>query len=153
MVPDAIADAAGRIELLIGYTKDDAAPFVAMDPRVARFTRVPVLGRLAVRAGSAAITKQAFSGPAERLAAAWRAHGGRVGTYRFDWTPDNAPLGACHCMELPFLFGTPQTWADAPMLGPQREIDSQLSAEMRTRWTQFAHRGVESLPAPALRFG
>ncbi|MFN6548959.1 carboxylesterase family protein [Mycolicibacterium septicum] len=152
-VPDAIADAARRIELLIGYTKDDAAPFVAMDPRVARLTRVPVLGRLAVRAGSVAITKQAFSGPAERLAEAWRTHGGRVGTYRFDWTPVNAPLGACHCMELPFLFGTPQTWADAPMLGPQRSIDGQLSAEIRTRWTQFAHRGVESLPTPALRFG
>lgn len=152
-VPGAIAAAAGRIELLIGYTKDDAAPFVAMDPRVARLNRVPALGRLAVRAGSKAVTKQAFSGPAERLAQAWRSHGGRVGTYRFDWTPAGAPLGACHCMELPFLFGSPQSWADAPMLGPQRAIDNQLSAEMRTRWTQFAHRGVESLPTPALRFG
>ncbi|TMS55668.1 carboxylesterase family protein [Mycobacterium sp. DBP42] len=152
-VPDAIAAAAGRIELLVGYTKDDAAPFVAMDPRVARLNRVPVLGRLAVRAGSTAVTKQAFSGPAVRLAQAWRTHGGRVGTYRFDWTPANAPLGACHCMELPFLFGSPQTWADAPMLGPQRTIDNQLSAEMRTRWAQFAHHGVESLPGPSLRFG
>lgn len=152
-VPAAIATAAGRIELLIGYTKDDAAPFVAMDPRVVRLNRVPALGRLAVRAGSKAVTKQAFSGPAERLAQAWRSHGGRVGTYRFDWTPVSAPLGACHCMELPFLFGSPQTWADAPMLGPQRAIDNQLSAEMRTRWTQFAHHGVESLPAPTLRFG
>lgn len=152
-VPAAIAAAAGRIELLIGYTKDDAAPFVAMDPRVVRLNRVPALGRLAVRAGSKAVTKQAFSGPAERLAQAWRSHGGRVGTYRFDWTPVSAPLGACHCMELPFLFGSPQTWADAPMLGPQRAIDNQLSAEMRTRWTQFAHHGVESLPAPTLRFG
>ncbi|NOP99195.1 MULTISPECIES: carboxylesterase family protein [Mycolicibacterium] len=152
-VPEAIAAAAARIELLIGYTKDDAAPFVAMDPRVARFNRVPVLGRLAVRAGSATITKQAFSGPAERLAQTWRNHGGRVGTYRFDWTPASAPLGACHCIELPFLFGSPQTWADAPMLGPQRAIDNQLAAEMRTRWAEFAHRGVESLPEPALRFG
>ncbi|MFV8172550.1 carboxylesterase family protein [Mycolicibacterium peregrinum] len=151
-VPGAIAAAAGRIELLIGYTKDDAAPFVAMDPRVARLNRVSALGRLAVRAGSKAVTKQAFSGPAERLAQAWRSHGGRVGTYRFDWTPASAPLGACHCMELPFLFGSPQSWADAPMLGLQRAIDNQLSAEMRTRWTQFAHRGVESLPTPALRF-
>lgn len=152
-VPEAIAAAAARIELLIGYTKDDAAPFVAMDPRVARFNRVPVLGRLAVRAGSATITKQAFSGPAERLAQTWRNHGGRVGTYRFDWTPASAPLGACHCIELPFLFGSPQTWADAPMLGPQRAIDNQLAAEMRTRWAEFAHHGVESLPEPALRFG
>ncbi|MBP3084414.1 carboxylesterase family protein [Mycolicibacterium fortuitum] len=152
-VPEAIAAAAARIELLIGYTKDDAAPFVAMDPRVARFNRVPVLGRLAVRAGSATITKQAFSGPAERLAQTWRNHGGRVGTYRFDWTPARAPLGACHCIELPFLFGSPQTWADAPMLGPQRAIDNQLAAEMRTRWAEFAHHGVESLPEPTLRFG
>lgn len=152
-VPEAIAAAAARIELLIGYTKDDAAPFVAMDPRVARFNRVPVLGRLAVRAGSATITKQAFSGPAERLAQTWRNHGGRVGTYRFDWTPASAPLGACHCIELPFLFGSPQTWADAPMLGPQRAIDNQLAAEMRTRWAEFGHHGVESLPEPALRFG
>lgn len=152
-VPEAIAAAAARIELLIGYTKDDAAPFVAMDPRVARFNRVPVLGRLAVRAGSATITKQAFSGPAERLAQTWRNHGGRVGTYRFDWTPASAPLGACHCIELPFLFGSPQTWADAPMLGPQRVIDNQLADEMRSRWAEFAHHGVESLPEPALRFG
>lgn len=152
-VPGAVAAAASRIELLIGYTKDDAAPFVAMDPRTARLNRAPVLGRLAVRAGSKTITKQAFSGPAERLAQVWRTHGGRVGTYRFDWTPANAPLGACHCIELPFLFGSPQTWADAPMLGPQRTIDPQLSAEMRTRWTQFAHRGVDALPGPALRFG
>ncbi|CRZ17667.1 carboxylesterase family protein [Mycolicibacterium neworleansense] len=152
-VPGAVAEAAGRIELLIGYTKDDGAPFVAMDARAARLNRVPALGRLAVRAGSASITKKAFAGPAERLAEAWRTHGGRVGTYRFDWTPDGAPLGACHCMELPFLFGSPQTWADAPMLGPGRAIDTQLSAEMRTRWAQFAHHGVDSLPAPSLRFG
>lgn len=152
-LPDALAAAARRVELLIGYTKDDAAPFVAMDPRVARLNRVPVLGRLAVRAGSASMTKQAFSGPAERLADTWRNHGGRVGTYRFDWAPDEAPLGACHCMELPLLLGPPQTWADAPMLGPRRAIDHQLSDEMRTRWAQFAHHGVDSLPAPALRFG
>lgn len=152
-VPDAIAAAAGRIELLIGYTKDDAAPFVAMDARVGRLNRAPVLGRFAVRAGSTAMTRRAFAGPAERLAAAWRTHGGRVGTYRFDWTPDRAPLGACHCMELPLLFGSPQAWADAPMLGPHRAVDSQLSAEVRARWSQFAHDGVDSLPAPSLRFG
>lgn len=152
-VPAAIADAAGRIELFIGYTKDDAAPFVAMDPRVARLNRTPALGRIAVRAGSRAMTKRAFGAPAERLAAAWRKHGGRVGEYRFDWTPAGSPLGACHCIELPFLFGSPQAWSDAPMLGPTRRIDTQLANEMRSRWAQFAHRGVESLPEPVLRFG
>ena len=39
------------------------------------------------------------------------------------------------------------------MLGPTRSIDTQLANEMRSQWAQFAHRGVESLPEPVLRFG
>lgn len=152
-VPDRIADAAGRIELLIGYTRDDGAPFVAMDRRVAAVGRVPALARLVTKAATPALTRRIFGGPAERLAKAWRAHGGAVGQYRFDWTPENAPLGACHCMELPFLFESATAWSDAPMLGPNRTIDAQLAREMRARWTQFAHRGIESLPAASMRFG
>jgi para-nitrobenzyl esterase len=56
-------------------------------------------------------------------------------------------------MELPFLFGSAQAWSHAEMLGPARSIDEQLGLELRTCWTQFAHRGVESLPAGPLVFG
>ncbi|WP_158070583.1 hypothetical protein [Mycobacterium sp. NS-7484] len=55
-------------------------------------------------------------------------------------------------MELPFLMGSAQAWSDAPMLGPARSIDERLGIELRTRWTQFAHRGTESLPAGPLVF-
>ncbi|MHC9296682.1 carboxylesterase family protein [Mycobacterium sp. LTG2003] len=136
-VDSRIAYAARRIELLAGWTKDDGAPFVALAPE----------------ASAEALTKYAFADPTRRFVEAWTEHGGRAATYRFDWTPDQAPIGACHCMELPFLFESPQAWSDAPMLGPDRKIDQQLAFEMRTRWTQFAHHGVESLPSASLRFG
>ncbi|MDV3123932.1 carboxylesterase family protein [Mycobacterium sp. 21AC1] len=152
-LPDRIAEAAGRIELLIGYTRDDGAPFAAMDRRVAVLDRVPAVARLVTRAAAPALTRRIFGGPAERLAKVWRKHGGAVGAYRFDWKPEQAPLGACHCMELPLLFESSEAWSDAPMLGPDRAIDAQLAREMRVRWTQFAHRGVESLPAASMRFG
>ncbi|MUL84273.1 MULTISPECIES: carboxylesterase family protein [unclassified Mycolicibacterium] len=140
-VPDRIADAAGRIELLVGYTREDAAPFAAM------------FGQAAGGEATEALTKLIFGAPTEELAATWTRHGGRAVDYRFDWTPESAPLGACHCMELPFLFGSAQAWSDAEMLGPARTIDKKLGLELRTRWTQFAHHGVESLPAGPLVFG
>lgn len=136
-----IADAAGRIELLVGYTRDDAAPFVAM------------FGQAAGGEATAGLTELQFGAPAEELANTWTGHGGSAVAYRFDWAPAQAPLGACHCMELPFLFASTPAWADAEMLGPARTIDEELGLELRTRWTQFAHRGAESLPAGPLVFG
>ncbi|ABK75705.1 carboxylesterase/lipase family protein [Mycolicibacterium smegmatis] len=133
-----LADAAARIELLVGYTRDDAAPFVTMHPE---FSEMPDL------------TEFIFGAPAEALAAQWNDLGGRAASYRFEWSPDDAPLGACHCLELPFLFGSPEAWADAAMLGNERRIDPTLADEMRTVWTQFAHHGVDALPARSLRFG
>lgn len=133
-----LADAAARIELLVGYTHDDAAPFVAMSPG---FADIPNP------------TERVFGAPAEQLAAHWDDLGGRAATYRFDWSPAEAPLGACHCLELPFLFDNPQAWADAEMLGPQRRIDDELAAEMRTCWAGFARDGIDALPARSLRFG
>ncbi len=133
---DAIADAAGRIELLIGYTKDDAAPFVAMDPRQLKANRVPV-SAASRPGGSATITKQVF--------AAWPNAWPRPGAPTAAGRAPIASTGhrstlrwaACHRMELPFLLGTHADLGGClDTLGAQRAIDSQLSAEMRTRWTQ-----------------
>jgi para-nitrobenzyl esterase len=144
-----LADAARRVELLVGYTRNDGAPFIAMDPRVARLKRLGPLGRSIERAAAAALTRRAFSAPARRLAKQWRKYGGRAATFRVDWSP--AEMGACHCIELPLLFDA-APWADAPMLGG-RPVDQQLAEGMRRNWSGFAHRGVDGLDSPALRFG
>jgi para-nitrobenzyl esterase len=144
-----LADAARRIELLIGYTRNDGAPFAAMDPRVARAKRFGPVGTVIERAGAAVMTRRVFSAPARRLAKAWRAYGGRSATYRVDWSP--GPMGACHCIELPLLFDS-AAWADAPMLGGS-PVDDRLADTMRRNWSGFAHRGVDGLDSTDLRFG
>jgi para-nitrobenzyl esterase len=143
-----LADAARRIELLVGCTRNDGGPFVAMDPRVARLKRLRALGTAAERAAAAAMTRRVFSLPARRLAKLWRKYGGRSATFRVDWSP--ASMGACHCIELPLLFDA-APWADAPMLGG-RPVDDRLSETVRRNWSGFAHRGVDGLDSPALRF-
>jgi para-nitrobenzyl esterase len=144
-----LADAARRVELLIGYTRNDGAPFVAMDPRNARRKRLGPVSAVFERAASAALTRRVFGMPARRLAEAWRGHGGRSATYRVDWSP--ARMGACHCIELPLLFDAP-AWADAPMLGGG-PVDERLAETMRRNWSGFAHHGVDGLDSPSLRFG
>jgi para-nitrobenzyl esterase len=144
-----LADAARRIELLIGYTRNDGAPFVAMNPRIARLKRFGPLGRSGELVAAAAMTQRAFGKPARRLARQWRDYGGRSATFRVDWSP--SAMRACHCIELPLLFDS-SAWVDAPMLGG-RPIDQRLAETMRRNWTGFAHRGVAGLDSPTLRFG
>ncbi|WP_101951096.1 carboxylesterase family protein [Mycobacterium sp. 3519A] len=144
-----LADAARRIELLIGYTRDDGMPFVAMDRRITRLKRYGPIGRIAERAASAVMTRRAFGKPAHRLADLWRENGGRSATFRVDWAP--SPMGACHCIELPLLFDA-AAWEGAPMLGGRR-VDGLLAESMRRNWTGFAHRGVSGLDSATLRFG
>jgi para-nitrobenzyl esterase len=148
---DRLADAARRIELLVGYTRNDGMPFVAVDPRIARLKRLGPLGTAVEWAAAASLTRRVFSRPARQLAEAWRKYGGRAATFRVDWSPPHAPLGACHCIELPLLFDGP-TWADAPMLGGD-PIDHRLAETMRRTWSGFAHYGVNGLESSALRFG
>lgn len=152
-LPERIADAARRVELLIGHTRDDASPFVAMNPRVAALGRLKPLQRRVIRAATGPMTSRVFGRAVEAFVASWRSGGGRAATYRFDWAPPDAPFGACHCIELPYLLGSPGAWADAPMLGPTRSLDDHLGSRMRALWSGFARDGLESLPSSSLRLG
>jgi para-nitrobenzyl esterase len=146
---DRLADAARRVELLVGYTRNDGAPFVAIDRRTARLKRLGLVGAVIERAAAAVLTRRVFGMPARRLADAWRGYGGRSATYRVDWSPPRAPLGACHCIELPLLFDE-DAWADAPMLGGGR-IDDRLAETVRRNWSGFAHHGIDGLDSPRRR--
>jgi para-nitrobenzyl esterase len=146
---DRLGDVARRIELLVGYTRDDGAPFVAMNPRIARLKRLRPVGAVIERTVSAALTRRVFGKPARRLAKTWRRNGGRAATFRVDWSP--ARIGACHCIELPLLFDAP-AWVDAPMLGGA-PVDERLADTMRRNWAGFAHNGIAGLDSPSLRFG
>ncbi|MCG5433460.1 carboxylesterase family protein [Mycobacterium sp. MYCO198283] len=147
-----LAERARDVEILVGHTRDDAAPFVALDRRAHRLAAAGAPGRFLTRRLGRAMTERIFGRPAATLAATWESHGGTAATYRVDWAPPDAPLGACHCIELPLLFGAPDAWEDAPMLGARRHpVPDDVAHGMRSRWAAFAHGGVAALPATAMR--
>ncbi len=128
-----IGAAASRVELLIGHTADDGSPYVPS------------------REHWEVVTELIFAAPARELAEDWTAAGGQVATYNFAWSPEGAPLGACHCMELPFVFD-PAGWAGAGMLAGQ-EPDPGLARTVRSVWAGFARNGMDALPSRSLEFG
>jgi para-nitrobenzyl esterase len=144
---------ARTVDLLVGATKLDAAPFVEISSTASPLRRLGPLTRAGKRAASVVMTRRVFSGPAQRLANRWRENGGSATSYRLDWSPAGAPLGACHCMDLPLLLGTAAAWSDAPMLGPHDDpVDNGLGKRMRGLWSRFAYEGTAALGAETLRF-
>ena len=143
----ALADVAPNVELLVGHTKHDASPFVALDPRAARLAKLGVVGR-AIRPGLVHRETQRLFGSAH-VVDIWRTAGGKVATYRLDWAPAGNGLGACHCLELPLLFNG--DWSDASMLAGQPP-PLELTTAIRSTWTTFARSGADALDSRQIRF-
>ncbi|WP_422749325.1 carboxylesterase family protein [Mycobacterium sp. WMMD1722] len=151
-VDERLADAATRVEILVGYTRDDAMPFVVLSSRGARLWRLGPIGRAAVSVAARRATHRIFGRGAIDLARTWRAAGGRAVTFRVDWSPPGAPLGACHCIDLPLLFANPGVWSGAPMLGSDPDaLYEGPGRAMRLSWSTFARDGAAGLPAGTLR--
>jgi len=147
-----LRDRAAEVEILVGYTRNDADAFVAMDRRGQRLRRLGAPGRAVARRVGDVLTGRIFGRPALELAKSWTSDGGAAATFRVDWSPPGAPLRACHCIELPLLFGSPECWADAPMLGPgPHPIDLELARNTRGYWTTFARNGTAALGSSSLR--
>jgi para-nitrobenzyl esterase len=167
---DTIAEAARGLDVLIGTTREEVHAFYAANPAMASPPDDAVRGRFADLAGSAdAIetyrqrrpggsvmdlladlgTEHTFVRPSLRLAEAIAAHGGRVHAYQFDWAPPRSPFRACHCIELPFMFGTLDAWPDAAMLaGGDAAQMADLSRTMRAPWGRFVRDGADALDWP-----
>ena len=143
--------ASGR-DLIVGSTRDEATTFVAISPGLDRLRRTRVLGRT-VDAGARVATRRIFTDPALRLADDAARAGAQVRSYSFDWHAPRSGLGACHCIELPFLFGTKQAWRDAPMLAGASWDDeiAPLGDTVRAAWLAFV-RGDEPARAGALEW-
>ena len=104
----------------------------------------------AAAAGSAATarsmlklsTKATFLEPMLNILDRHAANGGIGFSYQFDWSPSGSPLGACHCIELPFLFGNLKTWEKAAMLaGAGDEELSSLRRDFQRAIISFVVNG------------
>ncbi|WP_335333835.1 carboxylesterase family protein [Mycobacterium kyogaense] len=76
----AMTSAASRVEILVGYTRDDALPFVMLDQRGARLRRLGAVGAAASSAAGRLITRQMFGAP-RAGAGRFLARGRRAGSH------------------------------------------------------------------------
>ena len=83
-----------------------------------------------------------FWAPAMRLAAASARHRPTF-VYRFDWTSPfmRGALGACHGLELPFVFGT-ITNPFVALFSGEGEQAGALCEAVQSAWVSFATHGV-----------
>jgi len=131
--PDPLAsEAAGRVDVLAGWNRDEMRAFCApgAPPQDDE-------------------TQRRFAAPARQWAAQAAQAGRQAWLYRFDGAP-GMPAGACHCAELPFVFGTLDAFASAPMLSALDPADARrLTHELQGAWLDFAHgRPLPWAPSP-----
>ncbi len=123
---EGIRAAAAKMDVIIGSTSEEMRAFP---------------GAPAGEAGSA-MGDRLFGAPSQAWAKSAAESGRSAWAYRFDHAP-SATFGACHCLELPFVFGTLDAYADAPMLkGLNRERAAILSRDMQAAWIDFIRSGT-----------
>jgi para-nitrobenzyl esterase len=92
----------------------------------------------------AVMTDHVFRMPAIRLAEAQLAHATEVSMYRFDLpsTAMDGVLGACHAIEVPFVFDNLDRGGVDMLLGGLDDGSRALASSMSRAWTSFAHASV-----------
>ncbi|ALM85778.1 carboxylesterase/lipase family protein [Bordetella sp. N] len=124
-IETAMTEAAGRADVLIGHTRDELAAFPGGG-----------LDEDSRRKG-----EQTFALRSRRWARDAIERGRQAWEYRFDvgYSPE---FGACHCVELPFVFDTFAAFRGAPMLqGLSDEKARQVSEAVQHAWIAFIRGG------------
>jgi len=156
------APSAAKVPLMIGTNKDEAALFMAGDPRRRRLEEHELIERLKPMLGdrmdeilgvyrktrpdatpwelfigiSSERTRLGSIQLAERKAAGGPAP---VFMYLFTWESDylGGLFQSCHALEIPFVFNQPDV---APLTGSKAN-KPQLAASMSDAWVAFARNG------------
>jgi para-nitrobenzyl esterase len=155
----AMADAAQHADVMIGTTREEMCVFFAYNPAVQGLEKAPIPAsdgeRLKARRPAATATQlfsdysteQVFLDGSVQWAINAADAGRRTYLYQFDWPSPDRKLESCHCLDLPFVFGTREAFADAPMLkdADNSDIDA-LSTVMRASWIAFTRSGDPNHP-------
>ncbi len=165
------AGAAAWCPMIAGYTREECTVFSTIDPALKQLTLAGLSARLSERLGKNAdgvlreymalrgsgrhpaallsdvLTDSHFVGPTLRLADLQRKAGRPIHVYQFQWQSPKVEFGSNHCLELPFLFGDPEAWKDAPMFqGADPDDYRHIGETMRGYWGAFARSGSPDKP-------
>jgi para-nitrobenzyl esterase len=133
-----ISEAASRVPILIGWTTHDGRPFASM-MGPSNLLKLPIIGSFLEKIGTWYITQSYFKWPSQRFHQQILDAGGSSTTYSFGWTAENSTLGACHCIDIPFVLGSYEAWKSAPMLAGKdtEKAISDLGSQIQEIWTRF----------------
>jgi para-nitrobenzyl esterase len=160
---------AAGVPVLVGACRDEEKLFTLWDPEARQLDEAALVKRVdarqpgqgehlvrcyrAARAARGADTSpyelycaietdRIFRVPAVRLAEAQSRHEARTFAYLVTWEAQamGGRLGACHGIDLPFVFGHVNTKAGGLFAGTGAEAE-RLSREMMGAWLAFARRG------------
>ncbi|MCZ6464736.1 MAG: carboxylesterase/lipase family protein [Proteobacteria bacterium] len=161
------AGSAAGVSLLVGCTRDEWNLFQMMDPKIRQLDDAGLLARMETRVGAgkgaelieryrvarpqagppelfmAIETDRVFRIPAIRLAEAQQAHTPDLYQYLVTWESPalGGMLGACHGIEIAFVFGLVGTAGSEKFAGSGPEAD-RLSEVMMDAWLAFARDGA-----------
>lgn len=128
-IAPALQRAASRADVLVAYTRDEMAAFPGH----------------AADAEGRKVGEQVFGAPSRQWAADAVASGRQAWLARFDVAP-TARFGACHCIELPFVFDTVDAYA-APMLAGLPEAQAaRLTRRTQDAWIAFIRGAAPGWP-------
>ncbi|WP_316233369.1 carboxylesterase/lipase family protein [Bradyrhizobium sp. SZCCHNPS2010] len=121
--------------LIRSHGDDDASTTLAR----LRSARVPATPRMIL---GDFYSERMFTRQSLEIAATQSGLGRKAFTYLFDWQAPVPGLGACHCIDLPFLFGNIDVWQAASMVkGANRREVQDLSRLFRGAIAAFAAAG------------
>jgi para-nitrobenzyl esterase len=161
---------AGKVDVMIGTTREESAAFFAFDPEARAADRAKIEARATALLGPNAgafldefarlrpgaspfallidmMSDSTFRRPSLHFAE-YRAEQGRPAyVYQFDWQSPMPGIAACHCLEIPFVFDNPAAWTEAPMLkGADAAEVAALSRAMHDAWAAFVRTGDPNHP-------
>ncbi|WP_232525017.1 carboxylesterase/lipase family protein [Nocardioides mangrovicus] len=162
----AVRDGSARdVEILVGHNRDEFRLFVMLGGLLGNVTPELEAQTLALfspdPAGFASVEPDALTGrlfelvqsdwlfrmPSLRLAQEQSRAGGRVHLYELTWAAPAAPLGACHALDVPLVWGSLSSGFATMLIGdPVPDEAVELSRELRGRWTAFARTGDPGWP-------
>lgn len=163
------------VDVMIGTTRDEWKLFSMMDPSQANLEETAMAAKFEKWIGpqskqviqafrdargpeatakeiyDAIQTDRIFRIPALRLAEAQLAHAGNLYCYLFTWEAPIPALGACHGIDIAFVFGGALSDAASLFTGPGGEA-KELAEKVMDSWLAFArtgdpnHSGLPSWP-------
>ncbi|MBZ9798446.1 carboxylesterase/lipase family protein [Mesorhizobium sp. ES1-4] len=156
-------------DVMIGVTREEFSAFSAGNPALDKLSEDELKALFEAELGdeaSATIVKicservpatprtilgdfhtDAIFGKSLEIASVQSRLGRKAYGYSFDWQSPKSAFGACHCIDLPFLFGNIDTWKAAPMLaGADEQEVADLSQRFRGAIAAFAANGDPNGP-------